>query len=214
MRKLLFVTAFTAAFAIISGTSVLAHEAPTTTSGYEGNGTTSRFDIPANIFLPSEEKLKEVHYQMINNMMKDIIEAPKAKKRVRRGVWESGEEWHYNVESGREGECVVNTNIGWTHDMHFRTTYKIYSQHAEILSTSTAGTTSLWPGSYSSKETSILNNNERIVRSQAKFTAAISVVKNGIGELATRDYTMITTIHVRYAGDGLITYTVSSTVSG
>lgn len=200
MKKLLLVTALSA-FTILSATSAFAQEAP---AGGKSSGMT--LDVPANTAFPSEEKLKEVHHQMVNNMMKDIVGAPETKKRVRREAWKTS-------EIGQEWTHKVNFYHIPVHDMHLETRFKIYSNHAEIISTSTAGTTSVWPGAYSSKESFILTNNERIVTSQAKFTGTISIIKNGIGELVSRDFTITTTIHVRYAGDGIIHFTTQSVFS-
>ncbi|GAC42417.1 hypothetical protein [Paenibacillus popilliae] len=204
MKKLLLVTALSA-FTILSATSAFAQEVPATTKAsgksVQTNGKGER------VAFSNKEELKEIHYQMIDSMMKDIIEAPRANKRVKRGVLRDTGEQQYTGRIGQRFTNDAQYHINLLNKLHLVTDYKIYSRHAEITSTSTVGTKSGAPYSIS-QQSSILENNERTVSSRAEF---VSTANLGI-EWSSKTYNITTTITVKYANDGVITFTARSIV--
>ncbi|GAC41454.1 hypothetical protein [Paenibacillus popilliae] len=150
---------------------------------------------------------------MIDSMMKDITETSEINKRVKRKVLtDTGEQWRtarVGQKFTNEAQYFISPGLDV---MNLQTDYKIYRRQAEIISTSTAGTKSVWPINFLSQESSIVSNNDRTVSSRAQFTVAITVAGKGIGEISNRTYTITTTIKVKYAGDGVIHFTARSVV--
>lgn len=209
MKKLLLVTVLTAFLTILSATSSFAQEVVRARD--ENNGITSILYFPVNNSFPNEKELKRIHYKMVNDMMKDITRTPRANKRVRRSVVEDTGAQIYTGRFGQEFTNDAQFNIYGLykiHEMHLVTKYKIYSTTAEITSTSTAGTTSYFPGGFPSQEASILSNNARTVSSRGTL---VTTVGAGV-ELSSRTWNFTTTITIQYAGDGTITFTARTII--
>lgn len=106
-----------------------------------------------------------------------------------------------------------NWGVTRTSSLHLVTKYTVYSTSATINSVNTTGTQAWFPESIGSTSTSILTNNARVVTSRGDYTI-IQTCPNGWGTCGSYSRAIETTVNIKYAGNGSITFTVKSDYLG
>ncbi|MGU3469870.1 hypothetical protein ACLBWT_01730 [Paenibacillus sp. D51F] len=131
------------------------------------------------------------------------------------GVVQDTGEQYYTATSGQLITNDARHDI-WgaykTAELHLVTQAKIYSTSATITNTSTSGTSSWFPGGFSSTGTSISTNNARTVQSVGDYAYTVTCPV-GWGVCASTNFQIKTIIDVKYAGNGSITFTSRSIVT-
>ncbi|WP_270167170.1 hypothetical protein [Paenibacillus sp. SYP-B4298] len=126
---------------------------------------------------------------------------------------DTGEQW-YTATIGQSFTNDARHDIWGVYkvgEMHLVTTYTINSTAANITNTSTAGTSSFFPGSFGSTSSAVVTNNARTVMSKGEYQFN-TTCPVGWGNCGTTNYEINTIIDVKYAGGGTITFTARSVV--
>lgn len=95
-------------------------------------------------------------------------------------------------------------------DYRLVTDYTIYSGSSTITNTTTAGTSAVFPSSFTSQSSKVVTNNARTTKSQGEYTLLTGVAIGGNQIGSSRTNTLSTTITINWAGNGTINFTTST----
>lgn len=91
------------------------------------------------------------------------------------------------------------------------TDFTIYSGSNTITNTTTAGTSAIFPSSFTSQSSKVVTNNARTTKSQAEYVLLTGVSIGGQPIGYSRTNTLSTTITINYANNGVINFSVNNT---
>ncbi|MEF3307441.1 hypothetical protein PV433_00840 [Paenibacillus sp. GYB004] len=146
-----------------------------------------------------------------------VTGAEKAKNKVNTlsVLQDTGEQWY----NGGIGQSFTNDarqdiwGITKTGEMHLVTKYTIDSTSATITTVNTTGTRSWFPGGFSSQTATIVDNSARVVKSAGNYIYTVTCPV-GWGICSTATFDIETTVDIKSAGGGNISFTVRSIVNG